>query len=723
MSRPARLLVLLLLALVGPRAVVAQSGDTSSDLEGRLADATGVDRLRILARLTEAYRSAYPLRAVALADEAILMPDTVAAPEALVTALNESAWALMELGRYSEATDRAMRGQATAEARGLRAGAARAKNNLGVIRRRTGDFGVALDCFRQALEIYRELGDEAAEATELNNLSVVLGFDLGDYDRALENQLASMRIRERMGDQHGMLQSFNSLGVLYLNLGDAQRAKEYLDRALEGWRDSGMRPRVAATLNNLADVYVALGDLPGALSKQEEALSLREELGSRPGVAFSEESIGNILMGMGRLSDAGVHLRRALAIREELGERKNTAASLVSLARLHRTAKEFDSAEANAQAAASLADSLNALDVQRAAFEELWHLREERGDYPGALEAFRRWNALDDSLFNANRAQRIAALDSEYRSEQQQREIERLRAETQLAVSTAQRRGALLLAVLLLGLVVALLYGRHVSKRLQGDLKQQVEERTQALQDANARLQDLSLTDLLTGLRNRRYLFQTVESDLAVALRAHRDAEREGVPVEGADVVFYLLDLDDFKSVNDDFGHAAGDRVLEQVARVLEQTCRASDVVVRWGGEEFLILSRGVDRAGAAVFAQRVRDAIRDHVFVAGEGLTLRRTCSVGFAPYPFVPRDPRAVSWDQVVGMADQAAYIAKRSGRDAWVGIMATDDTPPELVRGDAATVAMMTTEGVLEVLTSLFREGRKLVLEEDASTRRNA
>jgi len=305
-----------------------------------------------------------------------------------------------------------------------------------------------------------------------------------------------------------------------------------------------------------------------------------------------------------------------------------------------------------------------------------------------------------------------------------QRELQRLRAEAELASAMAQRRGAELVAAVLLALVLILLYGRHVAAQVRRDLERKVAERTAELSEANQRLQALSLTDSLTGLRNRRYLFQTVEAELAVALRAHRDAERTGADPWLADVVFYVLDLDDFKSVNDEYGHAAGDRVLAQVARVLEETSRNSDVVIRWGGEEFLILSRRVDRAGAGAFAQRVCDAVRDHVFAADEGLTLRRTCSVGFAAFPFVPRDPRAVSWDQVVGLADQAAYLAKRAGRDAWVGVVATDSTPPEAVRGDAPTLDLLVAEGVLEIVSSMDSATRARVLGGgDETSQRNA
>lgn len=706
------LLAVLLSLTAAPCA--AQNGDASA-LERRLTGSVGLERLRALAQLTEAYRSTDPRRAVELGDEAISLAGSVDDPQAHVTALNESAWALMELGRYDEAMARAREGATVAERAGLRRGLARAYNNQGVIHRHLGDFRDAIDRFRQALAIYEELGDAPAVATSLNNISVVLGFDLGHYGRALETQLEALRIRDQLGISDARYQSYNTLGVLYHNLRDHPRALEYLGRALSGWRELELPPRIAATLDNLAAVYTDTGDLDLALDAQTEALALREALSSRSGVAFSEQSIGIILTKMGRLAEARVHLERALETREELGERKNMAASLVSLAALDRLTGRVASAEERALRAATLAAELDALEVEQSAYLELSRAREGHGDFRGALEAFRRWDMIKDSLFTAEGAQRIGALDAEFQADLAQQEIDRLRAEADLAESVAQRRGAQLVAAVLLGLVVILLYGYRMASGLQRDLEREVEQRTAELREANRRLEELSLTDSLTGLRNRRYLFQTVEADLAVSLRAYRDAERIGTVPEASDVVFYLLDLDDFKSVNDEHGHAAGDRVLAQVAGVLEETGRASDVVVRWGGEEFLIMSRGVDRAGAAVFAERVRNAIREHLFMADDGVTLRRTCSVGFAAYPFVPRHPRAITWEQVVELADQGAYIAKRSGRDAWVGVYATEETPLELGRGEGLTVAPLAAEGALALVTSLNAEGRRTILAE--------
>ena len=260
------------------------------------------------------------------------------------------------------------------------------------------------------------------------------------------------------------------------------------------------------------------------------------------------------------------------------------------------------------------------------------------------------------------------------------------------------------LLALLLALDGFLLYRAHVTAEHERHLEEQVRQRTTELSETNARLRELCLTDTLTGLPNRRYVFQAVDLDVAVTLRAYRAASSEEARAEGNDLVFYVLDLDDFKSVNDGYGRAAGDGVLRQVAEVLVDTCRASDLVVRWGGEEFLVVSRHVDRTGASAFAERIRQAVRSHIYTAGDGRTLHRTCSVGFAAFPFLPRDPEGVAWDTALALADQACYAAKRSGRDAWVGVFPTPETVASAVDGTRAGVTAGMVAGTLSAENSL-------------------
>jgi diguanylate cyclase (GGDEF)-like protein len=110
--------------------------------------------------------------------------------------------------------------------------------------------------------------------------------------------------------------------------------------------------------------------------------------------------------------------------------------------------------------------------------------------------------------------------------------------------------------------------------------------------------------------------------------------------------------------------------VLAQIADVLRATCRESDTIARWGGEEFLVILRCSNRGVAPISAERIRMAIENHVFEIGGDQTLGVTCSIGFAPFPFSVTRPDEVSWEQVIALADDALYRAKQGGRNTWAG-----------------------------------------------------
>src|SRR5262249_4984684 len=123
--------------------------------------------------------------------------------------------------------------------------------------------------------------------------------------------------------------------------------------------------------------------------------------------------------------------------------------------------------------------------------------------------------------------------------------------------------------------------------------------------------------------------------------------------------------IDHFKAVNDQLGHAAGDCVLRQMRERLEQVFRSSDYVLRWGGEEFLAVTRGSPRRDAPEIAERLRVAIAERPFILDDGQPLPKTASIGFAAFPF-----DTLTWSQVVELADQALYRAKNDGRNRWAG-----------------------------------------------------
>ncbi|MFY7865114.1 two-component regulator propeller domain-containing protein [Roseateles sp.] len=232
-------------------------------------------------------------------------------------------------------------------------------------------------------------------------------------------------------------------------------------------------------------------------------------------------------------------------------------------------------------------------------------------------------------------------------------------------------------------------------ERRQHALEERVRERTaeleglsKALHEKTLALEELSLSDPLTGLRNRRFLSQHIESDVAMTLRRHEAFARLGGAMpDDADLVFFLLDIDHFKDINDRFGHPAGDLLLQQMRDRLRLVFRDSDYLVRWGGEEFLIVVRGSARAHAPELAERMRALVAEQPFMLGHGLALNKTCSIGFAAFPLCSAHARALDWHRTLAVADAMLFAVKRGGRNGWMGVLNAQAASAQVLRERSA------------------------------------
>jgi diguanylate cyclase (GGDEF)-like protein len=196
------------------------------------------------------------------------------------------------------------------------------------------------------------------------------------------------------------------------------------------------------------------------------------------------------------------------------------------------------------------------------------------------------------------------------------------------------------------------------------------------LQRKNLELQEISFTDVLTGVWNRRYLEEILPAEAGQVLRNYQRARGSEIrKMDHRDLVFLMVDMDFFKEVNDRYGHPAGDRLLQLVGQRLSTVVRKSDVLVRWGGEEFLIMSRSADPSGIPAFCSRILEVMASERFDLGDGITVKKTCSVGWAVYPWSRGAFEAICAEESIALADAALYQAKALGRNQGMGIVATD------------------------------------------------
>lgn len=198
-------------------------------------------------------------------------------------------------------------------------------------------------------------------------------------------------------------------------------------------------------------------------------------------------------------------------------------------------------------------------------------------------------------------------------------------------------------AVLIMGLLMSLVTSGYLFS---------IQREIQKRKEAEEKLRAMARRDPLTDLLNRRTFFERLEEEFDREARYDRPLS------------LLMIDIDHFKSVNDEYGHPVGDTVLKQVSDLLEEQTRDPDVTGRYGGEEFAIILPETPAQEAIELADRIRDELRDRSFESGDGDTFHVTCSIGVAEKSNLIDTP-----EQLLEQADDALYQAKNTGRDKTV------------------------------------------------------
>ncbi|MEO0975279.1 MAG: tetratricopeptide repeat-containing diguanylate cyclase, partial [Pseudomonadota bacterium] len=432
---------------------------------------------------------------------------------------------------------------------------------------------------------------------------------------------------------------YNTFGVVYDFMGELDRSLEWHSRALALSRQTQDQQGIANGLYAVGQVHRQLAEHPQALAYFEDALALDEASGNQKNIAYSHMKVGATHASLGDDALARQHFDIAHAAFEKMDRTRDLHWAIANLAQLDLRQNEaergfetlhqvlamcLDRGWPNLAGNVRFALARYAANEQRhdqaiehidhiigdglargamsdvlAAYELAAEVYEEAGRPAEALRALRKHAETRDMLFDRRRTSVIAAMQGEAEFKRQSIALElaeKNRALVTLALEREQsRRLAGLSALLGLFVVAFLAYGRLNSHRQNRRLEREVATQTRTVVESHERLQQAyaavdqaSLTDPLTGLANRRFLDRHLGRDTHQASDAH-----------SKDLVFFLVDLDHFKRINDRYGHAAGDTVLVAVSRLLEREFRASDYLVRWGGEEFLVVARFIDRREA----------------------------------------------------------------------------------------------------------------------------
>ncbi|MCI0612510.1 diguanylate cyclase [bacterium] len=552
---------------------------------------------------------------------------------------------------------------------------------------RSEDPQKAIQYGRQALSVLQVNFDPASQVTALCEMGWAY-LMMSQYQKAFEYIENGRQIAETNEDNAGLSRALNNLGMICNRLGDQKKALDYLNQSLELRKSLESKRGIASTLNNIGEIYRDLGQYEKTLEVNQQSLKIWKEIGDKAGEAISLKNVGEAFLNLGQLDLAEKNLTEGLHLSEQQENRSEQVLNLLSLSALKRKRGQYGEAETFATKALKLATGLPGKEMIGQAYQELAAAQEGVGDYSAALESHKKFKEINDSIFNDDRARRLALLKDSYNLGKRMQEIDKLKKDRAVIDLKLQKQSFRQNALLAIGIFLAILGFVIHRKRIEA---------------AHIR-EKLSLKDPLTGLPNRRFVSMTIDHDVANSLRKHQDAIKAGTSPQYADLIFSVINLDDFKKINDEYDHSAGVQVLSQIGSLLQASCRATDTIVRWGEEEFLIISRFSNREAASLIAERFRKLIENTVLQIGNE-EFRVTCSIGFAAYPFVPSSPEAFTWEQVIAFANRSLAASKRSGRNAWVGLLATKKgNSKDFDARDFANLRKCIDQGELSVITSL-------------------
>jgi len=525
--------------------------------------------------------------------------------------------------------------------------------NLAIALLQQGKLADSIESFAAAEQAFGDLGQEP-NSVFLSNLSAAL-IQRKEWRRAIETLERAQRAAEAEGaPPQRRMNIRTNLGVAYNGLGEMALATQHFGDALAIAREHDL-PR-GNQLSNYGAMLRDAGRIEEALATHEEALRFYETIGDAAGIPVALSNIGETLTQLGQAERAAEYFQRA---------REGYLQTDIRPRRLQMYPRMIENLE-------------------------------DLGRHKEALAMMREFKALSDESVSVESNERIAKLEATIelaRTEQKlaNSERDRLLQESALAESRVaqarQRALAITLGLGLLGLgLFALLLVRQVRFKARANAlleqkNREIEAQRANLEELNEAIRLQSLRDALTGLPNRRFLQQFMQ-------------QRAEAPEPATEALFLIMvDIDHFKRLNDRLGHLMGDRALVHLTALLLGCQGENDVVVRWGGEEFLWLVPGRSHEVAVAHCEALQRALQSNPLVhAGQAQSL--TVSMGWCPHPLWPS--LQTDWHLSLRIADDALYLAKTAGRDRWVGFTA-GKVPPEPPGVETAT-AELEAEGTL-------------------------
>ncbi len=483
--------------------------------------------------------------------------------------------------------------------------------------------------------------------------------DLGLYDQALNNFGEALSIYETLGSSENIAIAYGNTAMVYAALGDLKQAVKYNEKAIDLSKDLDNSYAYYKAVANNASYYLSqlrwLIEEHGEDSKQAKALTDKIEHSLLN--LLSSEALSNytdiysdalywltfLYYESNQLSKSERYLAKLYDSIKERRERSYLMQVRELEAYILFKKNEFERGIKLLEDALAYYRKEEKKDKMLYTLQDLSWAYEQQGDYKNGLAFQKQYSVLQAELFTEQKSRFLAIEQEKSNAKLREKEIAVLKHKHHDSQLESMRKNQILaLSSGLAILIIAVIYFRLRSKQKLAEQYQQ-----------------LSHIDVLTQLHNRHYFHENIEREFAKLLREREKNKQERLTI-------FVLDVDHFKKLNDTYGHSLGDKVLVDFAARLKAITRTSDLLVRWGGEEFVLVGRVSSHSEIQDYAERLLKSINSTHFNIEDKTSISVTCSIGGTSYPFFEDSKELPKWSHLLNLADLALYRAKEHGRN---------------------------------------------------------
>lgn len=465
----------------------------------------------------------------------------------------------------------------------------------------------------------------------------------------IEVALEAAELAESLNRPSDHIRALNYLVLANIHRRDLERAMSLATEAYGKAKQINDIEQVINTRSNQGWIYALQGDYEKQAECLKEVLELTEKHTTDKIQALTVRvNLSHNYLEQEKFEQVIEYADQAIELADEIEHKVGRAVAMHNKAAAIALSTDKEGGIALLKEAIVLAEQQNSKSYALDMYRSLAKLYEEFDEHKNAVESYKKIIELESEIIKSEREDAVQAMQEQYETEKKNREIERLSlekvaADAEIAEKNARQKLWIALAVVFVLVTIILVQWLRTSRKRNKDLT-----------DDNVQLTEQTDRDPLTGAYNRRFLQKTMQ-------QLHQKLQNINRPGRADDIMgIILLDVDFFKKVNDTYGHAVGDAVLLEMTKRFRKLLRERDMVVRWGGEEFVLLLPNINGALCNV-ADRVIKKIGKETFNF-EGQQLRITISAGCVTWPAFEEQ----SWEDALHLADMAAYLSKSSGRN---------------------------------------------------------